>query len=205
MLEIGVVTATHPGRQPAMLGRASRSVWKQIHQPAGHFVVNDVERKGAAWTRQAALEANPFAWTAFLDSDDWFDIQHLLRCAQVAEETGADYVYPWYTVAYGEVNQETYNVQDPVFPPGHFLDPWDPANPRQTTITVLVRTDLAREVGFYDPDGGTGADGQRMGEDWEFTLGCNRLGKIVHFAERTWFWHHHGRNSSGVPGRGDAA
>jgi hypothetical protein len=172
--------------------------------PAGHFIAMDVEHKGAAWTRQRALEANPYEWTAFLDSDDWFDVHHLKRLTEVARATDADYVYSWYWLAYGEVGMERVTDVDPVFPPGHFLDPWDKFRPRHTTITVMVKTELAREVGFVTvPDDGEYA--HRQGEDYAFTLGCNELGKIVHVPERTWFWHHHGQNTSGVPGRGDAS
>lgn len=199
LLNIGVVTATHPGRE-RMLKRAAHSVWHQDHPAMGHFVVCDHDKKGAAWTRQAALEANVFEWTAFLDSDDWFMSQHLRVLAEAVIDTGADYVYSWFELVHlgrflGDV--------DPVFPPGHFNDPWDPANPRHTTVTTLVRTELAREVGFVTvPDDGEYA--HRRGEDWEFTLGCNRLGKIFHVPQRTWYWEHHGKNSSGVPGQGDA-
>lgn len=200
LLNIGVVTPTHPSRNDAMLRRASHSVWRQTHPAAGHFVVCDWEKKGAAWTRQAALEANTFEWTAFLDSDDWFMPNHLEVLVNAALETGADYVYTWYELVH---LGRRFGDNDPVFPPGHFLDPWDPANPRHTTMTVMVRTELAREVGFVTvPDDGEYA--HRRGEDWEFTLGCNAKGTIHHVVQRTWFWDHHGKNSSGVPGHGDA-
>lgn len=204
ILDIGVVTASHPARAAnGMLARAVNSVRRQEYPVAGHYVVEDVERHGAAWTRQRALDANPHEWTAFLDSDDWFMPEHLRRLAEVQCDTGADYVYSWFVLAYGPVGRERFSPVDTVFPSGHFLNPWDPANPRHTTITVLVRTELAREVGFYTvPDDGEIA--HRQGEDWEFTLGCNEKGTIFHIPERTWYWHHHGLNSSGIPGRGDA-
>lgn len=202
-LDVGVVTPTHPSRNGAFLERASRSVWRQTHAVRGHFIVNDTEGYGAAWTRQRALEANPCEWTAFLDSDDWFAPNHIQRLVETQLETGADYVYTWFWLAYGRVGQERISEVDSVFPPGHFLNPWDPTNPRHTTMTVLVRTELAMAVGFYTvPDNGEIA--HRQGEDWVFTLGCNERGRIVHVAERTWYWHHHGTNSSGIPGRGDA-
>lgn len=204
MLEIGVVTASHPARATnGFLERACKSVREQTLPAAGHFIVNDVDKRGAAWTRQKALEANVFPWTAFLDSDDWFHHRHLQRLAEVQHDTDADYVYTWFWLAYGQLGKERTTPYDTVFPPGHFRDPWDPANPRHTTITVLVRTELAREVGFVTVED-DGEIAHRRGEDWEFTLGCNRLGKIVHVPERTWYWHHHGLNSSGIPGRGDA-
>lgn len=200
LLDVGVCTPTHPSRNGMMLERAAKSVWMQEMPAAGHFVVCDWGKNGAAWTRQKALEANPFPWTAFLDSDDWFAPHHLQRLAEAALETGADFIYAWYWIAYP--NGKTTD-RDTVFPTGHFADPWDPKRPRHTTITVLVKTELAREVGFHDvADDGNIA--HRKGEDHEFTLGCNERGVIHHIAERTWYWSHHGLNSSGIPGRGDA-
>src|SRR3546814_10703959 len=75
-------------------------------------------------------------WTAFLDSDDEMDpdhIEHLLACA---EDTGADYVYPWFRVQGGS---------DPF--PMFYGRPWDDDAPHQTTITILVRTGLAQKIG----------------------------------------------------------
>jgi hypothetical protein len=156
---------------------------------------------GAAYARQQALMMNTCTWTAFLDSDDWFLPNHLSTLLHWAEETDADYVYSWFYLAYGP--DRIMGDFDPVFPPTHFSEPWNPDEPRHTTITVMVRTELAKEVGFWTvPDDGEIA--HRKGEDWDFTLGCNRLGKIYHVPERTWVWNHHGLNSSGMPGHGDA-
>lgn len=134
-------------------------------------------------------------WVAFLDSDDEMDPCHLERIYAAAQEQGADYVYPWFRVRGGG---------DPF--PQFFGKPWDNAQPHQTTVTTLVRTELAQSVGFmYPDDGETFPDGNRAGEDWHFTLGCMARGaKIYHHPEVTWTWHHHGANSSGMPGRGDA-
>ncbi len=182
-----------------MAARAIESAYTQTLMPGGVFVYVDKDLRGAAYARQKALDANVCEWTAFLDSDDWFLNTHLEVLATAAEETGADYVYSWYYL-----NSIQSGEYDPVFPRTHFTDPWDPANPRQTTITVLVRTELAREVGFWAPSDERFPDGHRMGEDWAFTLGCNKRGKIFHVPERTWVWAHHGQNSSGIPGQGDA-
>jgi hypothetical protein len=200
--DVGVVTPTHPARNyTGHLERAVASVATQAHQAERHCIYTDVHRLGAAYSRQQALLMNTCTWTAFLDSDDWFLPNHLAVLLQAAEETGADYVYSWFHLAYGP--DRIMGDFDPVFPPTHFTEPWDPKRPRHTTITTLVRTELAKEVGFYTvPDDGEIA--QRQGEDYEFTLRCNELGKIHHVAERTWVWNHHGQNSSGIAGRGDA-
>lgn len=208
MIGPGDITAcipTHPGRGDvsdpgSLLARAVASVRAQT-LPARLSIAVDTDREGAARTRQRALDAVETPWTAFLDSDDEFMPEHLERLARHAEETGADYVYSWYWIKDPQGNILYY---DPVFPPGHYLDPWDPAAPRQTTITVLVRTALAKAVGFVPPTPGETVAGQVAGEDWNFTLGCNRLGRIAHLVDHTWYWHHHGANTSGLPGQGDA-
>lgn len=200
MHKVGVVIPTHPRRAlSGMTQRAINSALGQTYQPSALCVYNDVERGGAPFARQRALMMNDCEWTAFLDSDDWFLPHHLETLVNGQIESSADYVYSWYCV------NDPGNHHDPVFPPSHFLDPWNPDVPRQTTITVLVRTDLAKEIGFWDAlNEETFPDGNRIGEDYRFTLACNERGTIHHVVERTWVWTHHGGNTSGQPNRGDA-
>lgn len=193
---VTVITPFHEQRRAnGMLDRAAASVRAQT-VPVEHILAEDVHRMGAAITRQHGLALVETEWTAFLDSDDEMDpdhIEHLLACA---EQTGADYVYPWFRVVGGT---------DPF--PMFFGRPWDDTAPHQTTITILVRTELAQQVGFttVPPDASTAPDGNRGGEDWHFTLGCLAAGaKIVHLPRRSWTWHHTGMNTSGQPDRGDA-
>lgn len=192
---VTVVTPWHDARQRnGMLERAAASVRAQT-VPVRHILAQDVYRMGAAMTRQYGLMEVETEWTAFLDSDDEMDpdhIEHILACAV---DTGADYVYPWFRVVGGT---------DPF--PMFFDRPWDDDAPHQTTITILVRTGLARLVGFQEPPADSMVGGQRGGEDWHFTLGCVAAGaKIVHLPRRSWTWHHHGGgNTSGSPDRGDA-
>lgn len=205
---ITVAIPTHPGRGDVMdprslLGQAVNSVFAQTWRPTGGIsLAMDLDGKGAAVTRQEALNAVGTEWVAFLDSDDMFMPRHLEKLYNFAQDTDADYVYAWYKIIDQLGNELHY---DPVFPPGHYLDPWDPQVPRQTTITILVRTELAKEVGFVTQ--GADAvmpDGNRAGEDYAFTLGCNRLGRIEHLVDHTWWWRHGDHNTSGLPGRGDA-
>lgn len=177
----------------AMLRQAVTSAATQTAPAAAISVAVDVRREGAALTRQRALEAVRTPWTAFLDDDDVMLPGHLERLTACARETGADYVFSWFNVLGGT---------DPF--PQHFGKPWSNAEPRQTTITVLVRTDLAKAVGFkpVNEERPRLVAGQRWGEDYEFTLGCMAAGaRIVHLPERTWVWRHHGRNTSGRPDR----
>jgi glycosyltransferase involved in cell wall biosynthesis len=196
--KITVAIPSHPARiYNGMLNRAINSVMAQTYRAAGISVAMDLDRDGAPRTRQRALDAVQTDWVAFLDSDDWFLHHHLALLVQGQIDSGADYIYSWFKT-------------DPPgcdpFPITHFTNPWDDANPRQTTITVLVRTELAKAVGFWDiTDEETFPDGKRIGEDWIFTLGCmDKGGKIHHVVERSWVWSHHGANTSGLPDRGDA-
>jgi hypothetical protein len=181
-----------------MVDRAWRSVWAQTLQPVEVHVAVDTRREGAWATRDRALRAVRAPWVAFLDSDDEWMPHHLATLAAGAE-TGADYVYSYYQVRGPDGSDQ---AADPL---GHFGTIFDPADPIQTTITTLVRTDLAQTVGFHPPPVDALVGGQRYGEDYAFTLGCVAAGAtILHIPQRTWWWHHHGRNTSGLPYQGDA-
>jgi len=167
--------------------RSVRSVAAQTMPAAAISIAVDHERQGAPATRQRALDAVQTEWVAFLDDDDYFRPEHLEHCYQHAMDTGADFVYSWFDVIGGT---------DP-FPSTHFTEPFDPANPIETTITTLVRTGLAKEVGFKELDRG----GANTGEDRFFTLGCLEAGaRISHLVERTWYWVHWGTGQPGRPG-----
>ena len=190
--DVTVVVPTIPARR-SLLRRALTSVDAQTLGDPEIVVEVDHSGEGAAATRQRGLEAVRTPWVAFLDDDDEFLPGHLEALRACAEWSGADYVYAWYEVVGGT---------DPM--PGNFGRPFDPAAPVQTTITVLVRTDLAQAVGFRggpvaDPNGSGLTVG---GEDHRFTLGCAAAGADVrHLPVRTWLWHHHGGNTSGLPAR----
>lgn len=200
ILDITVCTPAHPARlRNGMLDRALRSVAMQTSPPAALSVAVDLNREGAAPTRQRALEAVQTKWVAFLDSDDVFLERHLELLSKHAVEVNADFVYSWFKIldSAGRVLED-----DPIFPIGHYLNDWDPENPIETTITTLVRTELAKEVGFKELDRGEG----NTGEDAYFTHGCMNAGaKISHLKRKTWLWSHHGMNSAGRPAHGDAA
>lgn len=191
--DITVVIPTIPPRYD-LLARAIRSVALQELRPDQLSVAWDTEHQGAAVTRQRALDGVQTGWTAFLDDDDEMLPDHLAALMRHARETDADYVYSWFLTSPPG--------RDP-FPPHHFTNEFNPADPIQTTITVLVKTELAREVGFVEMgDDGKVIDGQRWGEDYQFTLGCLNAGaKISHLVKHTWIWHHDSSNTSGRPDR----
>lgn len=222
MTTVSVIIAAHPARaRNGLLAEAVNSVWAQTRLPDALHVAIDHDGAGAPATRQRALDAVTTDWVAFLDSDDMFLPKHLEWCLAHAETTGADFVYPWFKILQqfpdGQRNLVEWDGKkekaDGVFPAGHYLNDFDPANPIETTITVLVRTELAKRVGFRALDRGQ----VNTGEDRAFTLDCLHAGaKIVHLRRFSWLWRHHwtGRDAAGklLPGntsghstRGDAA
>lgn len=208
---VSVIIPAHPARIGALLNEALKSVWDQTVPPDAVIVAVDRDGEGAAATRQRALMSARTEWVAFLDSDDMFMPKHLAWLLRHAEDSGADFVYSWFKVLLqradgsGRVLEE-----DPVFPMTHYLNPWDPDNPIETTITTLVRTELAQAVGFAAIPERVAA-GQNSGEDRSFTLGCQAAGgKISHLVRKSWLWRHWSLpngaqgNTGGLPGRGDA-
>lgn len=195
---VSVAVPSIPSRA-LLLMRALDSVCAQ-HLPATAIhVAMDHDRLGAAATRDRALAAVDTEWVAFLDDDDEMYPTHLRALAMHQETTGADLVYPWFDVAGGT---------DP-FPHWRGV-PWDGANPHQVPVTFLARTAAIRDAGGFsygwDPsqgeDPGTDPEGNRAGEDWRLMLRLVAAGAvIVHLNQRTWRWHHHDTNTSGLPSR----
>lgn len=194
-MEVTVVIPTHPARvRNGMTKRAVGSVLGQTHPASAIIIEHDLDKAGAAITRNSGLQKVTTEWVAFLDSDDQLKPNHLATLVQGAQESGADYVYSWYdAVGFGK---------DPL---PHFGKIFDPENPTQTTITTLVRTELAQSVGFRKPPPGAMIQGERYGEDFQFTVEVIAAGgKIVHVPNRTWLWNYHGMNTSGQSFAGDA-
>jgi hypothetical protein len=200
------VAIAHIPPRVEFLTEAVRSVAAQTLPAAGIVVATDTEHEGAPATRNRALAMVRTEWTAWLDDDDVFYARHLARLRGCAEDTGADYVYSyWDTRRTANYFGSPPRYHGPDEHYGHYGHAFDPANPTHTTMTILVRTELARAVGFTPrPESDIVS-----GEDWRFTEGCVRAGaRIVHLPEQTWFWRHHETApGSGVlantSGRGD--
>jgi Glycosyl transferase family 2 len=185
---ITVCIPSIPPRAPRLL-RALASVTSQTLQPEAVSVAIDHKHEGAGPTRTRAVRAAATEWCAMLDDDDSFRPHHLSTLYGAAMETGADFVFSWFDIPPPG--------RDPF--PQHFGKVFDPLAPTHTTVTVLVRTELAQEIGYVSPEGGDGAGGS--GEDWNFVLGCIEAGaKFHHVPVRSWIWNHWSGNTSG---RGD--
>lgn len=191
-----VIPTVAPRRE--RLRRALRSVADQTLPPAAIVVEEDVERCGAAFTREAGTARVATGRVAYLDDDDEFDPQHLERLAAVMDETGADLVYPWFMVVDSTGSPQP--LWDPF--PHHFGRPWDNADPVQFPVTFLARTDAVREAGGWAPLPAEDQPAGYPGEDWRLILALAAAdAKIVHLPERTWRWWHWGGNASGMPSR----
>lgn len=208
---ITVITPCHPQRAmpSGTLHRAINSVRGQLLPPESMIVEMDLCGAGAAVTRDRALRRVTTDWVAPLDSDDWFKPNHLSALLTHARETGADFVYSWYELVseHPDGTAKFWGDVDPVMPPTHFANDFDPSSPVETTITVLMRTELALQVGYAALNRGEA----NSGEDYGMVLGMVRMGGTVsHLKQRTWFWAHRfdGErrllNTGGMAGRGDA-
>ncbi len=196
--DVTVVIPSIPPRQ-ALLGRALQSVFQQTLPPVAVAVAVDTTHAGAAITRHRGLEMVSTEWVAFLDDDDHMDPHHLETLVTAALEHDADYVWSRFRLGFNDGR-----VQDGPCPLGAgTFEQWRDEQPSQTTITTLVRTKLARDVGGFAgfTEDGKEIDGQRYGEDFDFTLRCREAGAVFrHAPVVSWTWMHHGRNTSG---RGD--
>lgn len=197
MSNVTVVIPTHPGRPGKLLTRAIDSVLAQTVKPEGLLVSVDVHGRGAGATRNRGLRQSQTLYTAFLDSDDEFLPRHLEVLLHAMEaDNDAIMAFSWF---------EAVGMVDPL---GHFGLPFNPATPHHTTVTTMVLTEVAQDVGGF-PEGGEGSTAACLNDDWIFLLrmceyAVKHRRKIIHVPERTWRYHSHGGNSSGKHGQGDA-
>lgn len=186
-MSITVAMPSIPPRVGSVLfHQAVDSVRSQSMQPKGGIsVALDVDHAGAAVTRQRALDAVRTEWVAFLDDDDYFYPRHLKTLYDLLIDTRSDYAYSWF------------DGNNPF--PMHRGKQMDKANPHHTTMTVMVRTELAKEAGFHNH---SDANPAWPGEDWNFTLRCIQLGgKFIGTDDVTWHYRCHSGNTSGLPWR----
>lgn len=156
-------------------------------------VAVDGRHQGVVDTRNRAWRMGTAPWVAFLDDDDELLPDHLELLLDAALREDADLVFSNWRVP------EAQGFKLDSFCYGE----WDPENPRQTTITFLVKRSLLEELGGFqepEPDKQVGRD--HCGEDHDFILRANARGaRIYHLQELTWLWHHHGSNTSGRSNR----
>ena len=177
--------AAIPPRVNGLLLEAVNSIHAQTVMLAGGIsVALDVNREGAARTRQRALDSVTTEWVAFLDDDDFWYPHHLETLLKLQRDTGADVLYSWF------------DGNNPF--PMHRGRQWNPAEPHHITMNIMVRTRIAQAAGFLLPDGPLHQDW--MGEDWMFINKCAGHGaKFAGTGEVTWHYRLHGHHTSGLP------
>jgi hypothetical protein len=190
--QITVVTPTIPPRvHNGMLHLCMESVRHQTRPPKAVSVSLDTEHVGAGITRQRALDAVRTEWSAFLDDDDTFYPDHLEVLHDLVREHEADFAYSWF------------DGNNPF--PMHRGRQMNLDEPHHTTMTVLVRTEIAHAVGFH-PEAPEGSGWREPWEDWQFILGVVELAKkdqakFIGTDRLTWTYHVHGGNTSGLASR----
>lgn len=190
---VTVVIPSIPPRTRTSLPRAMDSVLRQDHPVDGISIAVDHHHQGAAITRNRALAAVTTPWTAFLDDDDTLRPGHIGSLLKAAQETGADVVYPWFTVVSG---------WDPLmeFEGQPFNEKIMRESQNFVPVTVLARTELVRSVGGFEDRNKSTEPGASPCDEWGLWLKLLDAGATFHHLnERTWFWHW-GNNTSG---RGD--
>ncbi len=180
--DITVAIPTIPPRAEK-LARAVKSVFDQTFAASALSIAIDTKKRGAAHTRQRALDGVKTTWVAFLDDDDYFYSNHLEKCMSMLEAHEADVAYTWF------------DGNNPF--PMHRGREWNPKEPHHITMTLVVRTELAQDIGFAldHPEGWTLPQ-----EDWRMIVGLNNLGaRFIGTGDITWHYTVDGGNTSGLP------
>lgn len=190
--DVTVVIPSIPARS-RLLQRAIGSTSRQTHPPAAVVVTNDLVGGGAWTNRNAALTHVRTPWCAFLDDDDELLPHHLATLLELADAEGAGLAWGWFDVVGGT---------DPF--PQHRGRRYDPADPHIVPITYLVRTEVLFEAvvatGGFQPD--PAGLGSWDIQDAPLFDALVALGGQAVTERVTWLWHHHARNTSGVPSAG---
>src|SRR5688572_27629749 len=184
-VDVTAAIAAIPPRVNGLLLEAVNSIHTQTVMLAGGIAVAlDVNREGAARTRQRALDSVTTEWVAFLDDDDFWYPHHLETLLKLQRDTDADVLYSWF------------DGNNPF--PMHRGRQFNPAEPHHITMNIMVRTALAQSVGFVLENGPLHQDW--MGEDWIFITECAKRGaKFAGTHEVTWHYRTHQQHTSGLP------
>ena len=194
-MSVGFAIPSIPPRE-RLLRRAVKSILRQTTPVDQISIAMDTNREGAGSTRNRALDAINTEWTCFLDDDDEVRPEHVELLLQHANETGADIVYPWFDMLGGldpSLSSPTFCKEGQEWPGLNYAFP----------ITILGRTELLKAARFPSEDPTPGA----RNFDWHtadkpfWSAIVDMGGVISHLPARTWVWHHHGANTSGVSDR----
>jgi glycosyltransferase involved in cell wall biosynthesis len=201
-LSVSVCIPTIPGREGLLMDRALASVDAQRRRPDRILVEKDLERTGAAATRNRLLERVTTDVIAWLDDDDELLPNHLMACMRILErDSSVDLVYPRPRMVGGTdptavTYQGTWRL-----PWGIRFGPEQEAHLREhgsfIPMTHLVRTATVRQAGGF-PYGRTLPTGRYQGEDERYLIALLDAGaRFEHLDAKTWRWHVHRDNTAG--------
>lgn len=186
MNDVTICIPTVPPRAD-FLRQAVSSVLEQT-VPTFYEIATDEKHEGAWATRNRAAQQADTEWIGFLDDDDKLmphHVEHLLECAFAHD---ADMVWGWFSVIGGG---------DPF--PHYRGKQYNPKTPHIVPITYLVKRELWLETDGFQPDTIGAWDTQDQPVvDRIYELSG---GKLFASDKITWWWRHHGRNTSGLPTR----
>lgn len=137
-MRVSILTATLPSRDE-MLWEAIESVAAQTHVDVEHLIGFDTDRRGAGPILNEQLALATGEWVMVLDDDDLIDPDHL--AIVLANVEGADVVYSKPRVTGGE-----FTLYELPFD-GRYLA----QGINCVSHNALMRTDLVREVGGWNP------------------------------------------------------
>lgn len=203
--DVTVCIPTVAGREQ-LLERALHSVATQQLLPARVIVQLDVDRQGAATTRNKALALVDTEWTAWLDDDDELLANHLRVLVRGANRSGADLVYSYAEFVDGPdplagPNAAGEWTPNPInCPHTSHSDLWLRTNGNFIPCCYIARTSIMRQVGGFPepwsmPDVRHSADC----EDYLMLINMLRVGARFHHVVgvRTWRYHYHDGNLGG--------
>lgn len=203
--DVTVVVPTIIGRED-MVARALQSISAQQVKPGAVVVRCDIDRRGAAWCRNAAIELVKTDWIAFLDDDDELLPNHIKVLVRGANSSNADMVFSYarfeggrdpLACIYGGVRliPEPINV------------PWDSRAELSLRrygnfipVTYMVKTDIVRQVGgFPEPYSMPEVTTSGECEDYLLLLKLLDAGAKFHHVcgVRTWIYRFHDLNTGG--------
>lgn len=181
---------TIPVRSDLLYTRAIPSIFRQTHPVSEIAIAVDNKKNGAWENRNNAIKMATSEWVAFLDDDDEFLPHHVGTLLTAAHEHQADVVWGWFEVIGGS---------DP-FPESRGVQ-WNPESPLVFPITCLVRRSLildSKATFMVDEP----SWGSWFYQDFPFWKSIHDAGgKFLAIPDITWNWHHHGKNTSGLPNR----
>lgn len=183
-MSVTVLTTCHPP-YAAFLPQCVASVLEQTVPPAYHRISIDFRGEGPVPQLNEMARGATTEFVSQLAADDLVDPHHFETLLEASE--GADVVYTWCRV----IGRSGFN------PNAHF-DPERLQRENYIPATTLVRTELLRELGYWNPDS------LHDWEDWDLWRRAMASGAVFRCVpEVTWTYRFHGMNATyhGFPRR----